>query len=254
MYVVGSDAGPGGSVLYRVDTFTSSPQRVTLADPGLLLADIAVTPSGSGYVIAYPSGPLGPYELRRIDLVSGATTFVMSIPTSQDSLEALNDDVLYCWGFLDPMLYRIDLRTLTVTPVVNMGRFGSDLALAPNGFDLYGSSLDRQLLRVNLVTLAVTNIGALDGGPGLRFPGIDFGPQGELYGVSGIDLSASAAVYRIDTQTAATTLVGDISGLGCFGISIRGSVVAVPTLSPRALAVMVALLSTVAVVALRWRG
>lgn len=253
LYAIGSDIGPS-SILYRVDSYRSTPQRVDLADPGVLLADIAVTPEGRAYVIAYPGGPLSdPYELHQIDLNSGAMTYVMDIPGNQIALEAADENTLYSWGFLDEAIYRIHLDTATWEPFVDMNANGGDLALAPNGIDLYGSSGD--LLSVNLQTGVITNHGPLVLPGELGFPAIDFGPSGELFGIIGDDGDANATVYRINPQDATKSVIGDISGVGAFGMSILlGGVVEIPTLSTQALVLLASLVALGGLVLLRRGG
>lgn len=56
--------------------------------------------------------------------------------------------------------------------------------------------------------------------PGLLVPGLDFDPSGQLYATSGNDGSTAAQVYRVNKLTGATTLIGDISGVGNFDMSI----------------------------------
>lgn len=250
LYAIGSDI-TSSSILYRVDSYSSSPQRVDLADPGILLADIAVTPSGRAYVIALPSDLLNdPYELHSIDLTSGITTLIMEIPATQIALEAVDENTLYSWGFIDEVIYRIHLDTMTWEPFVDMDANGGDLALAPNGIDLYGSSGD--LLSVNLQTGIITNHGTLLDPGDLGFPAIDFGPSGELFGIMGDDGDATALVYSINPQDATKSLIGDVSGVGAYGMTILlGGVVEVPTLSTRALTLMAALLAMGGLVVLR---
>jgi hypothetical protein len=252
MYVVGSDVTSAGSTLYRVDDFATVPVRVDIAVADLLFSDLAITPGGTAYVVAYPMGPLGPYELHSLNLSTAASTLVMSLPDSQNSLEAASETILYSWGFLDSRLYRIDLAAHTALPVIDFGHFGSDLALAPDGKLLYGASLDDRLLRLDLETLVVTDLGALNPGPGLRFPGIDFDMTGTLFGITGIDASAVSAIYRIDVTDASATLLGDVSGAGSFGMTIQGPLaVAVPALDPANLALLALLLVGSALILIR---
>jgi hypothetical protein len=222
MFCVGSGVGTNGSTLYRVDNFATAPNRVNIADTGLILTDIATATNGNAYVIDVVS------RLYQINLTNGATTFLFNVASSQNSLEAANNTTLYSWGFSDPTIYRIDLPSASFTPVVNTGFLGGgDLALDLNGTDLYGSTADGRLIRIDLNTLAVTNIGPPSVTPGV-VTGLDFDPSGQLFATSGDNGSTAAEVYRVDKLTAATTLIGANSGVGNFGMSITPAGPAVP--------------------------
>jgi hypothetical protein len=252
LYAIGSDISPS-NILYRVDFYNSVPQRIDLADPLLPLADIAITPAGRAYVIAYPGGPLSdPYELHRIDLASGVTTFIMNIPGNQIALEAADEKTLYSWGFVDEAIYKINLDTMTWEFFVDMDANGGDLALAPNGVDLYGSS--GNLLSVNLSSRAITNHGPLILPGDVGFPAIDFGHAGELFGIMGNDGDPTAVLYRINPQDASKSMIRDISGVGVYGMSILQGVVDVPTLSTRVLVIFAALVALGGLILLRRVG
>ncbi|HJR08134.1 MAG TPA: hypothetical protein VJ842_12810 [Pyrinomonadaceae bacterium] len=203
--------------LYRVDNYATTPTAVDLGEIGPRLTDIAITPSGIGYAITITG-------LYRIDLENGKTTLIRELfNRSQNSLEAASDNRLFTWGPGDTMIRSIDLTTLAVTPLVDPKKFGTDLALAPGGIDLYGTSLDGMLIKVNLVTLAVTTIGSL----GIQtnpIVGLGFASDGQLYGTRGSNTTGLAQVYKINVCTGAATLVGDIAGasqLGNGGMAMR---------------------------------
>lgn len=134
-----------------------------------------------------------------------------------------SDNRLFAWGPGDTVIRSIDLTTLTVTPLVDLKKFGADLALAPGGIDLYGTSLDGMLIKVNLVTLAVTTIGPL----GIQtdaMAGLGFASDGQLYGTRGSNTTGLAQVYKINVCTGAATLVENIAGasqLGNGGMAMR---------------------------------
>jgi hypothetical protein len=212
MFGVGSGVGTNGSVLYRVDNYASSPTRVNIAATGLILNDIAIAPNGNAYVVDET-------RILQINLTNGSTTPLLNLPGIHNSLEAANNTTLYTWGY-SPTIYRIDLTTHSVTPVVNTGIGGGDVALDPNGTDLYAAAANDHLIRVNLNTLAITDIGLMSVTPGLLIPGLDFDPSGQLFATAGVDGSTAAQVYKVNKFTAAATLIGDISGVGNFGMSI----------------------------------
>jgi hypothetical protein len=203
--------------LYRVDNYATTPTAVDLGASGAQLTDIAITPSGTGYAITTTG-------LYTINLENGKTTLVRELFNhSQNSLAAASDQRLFVWGFGDTMIRSIDLTTLTVTPLVDTKKFGADLALAPGGIDLYGTSLDGMLIKVNLVTLAVTLIGPL-GIQTEAMAGLGFASDGQLYGTRGSNMTGLAEVYKINVCTGAATLVGTIAGasqLGNGGMAMR---------------------------------
>lgn len=133
------------------------------------------------------------------------------------SLEAASDNKLFVWGLGDGVIRSIDLTNLTVTPLVDTKKFGGDLALAPGGIDLYGATNDGFLLKINLVTMAVTNIGPF-GIKSESMSGLSFASDGQLYGTRGSNTTGLAQVYKINLCTGAATLVGDIAGASRFGM------------------------------------
>jgi hypothetical protein len=193
MYCIGF--GKPNNHLYRVDNYaTTTPTAVDLGATGQLLTDIAITPSGTAYAITITG-------LYKIDLENGKTTLIKELfDRSQNSLEAASDDRLLVWGPGDTWIRSIDLNTLKVTKLVDPGKFGADLALAPGGIDLYGTTLDGLLIKVNLTTQAVTTIGPL----GIKtdfMSGLDFASDGQLYGTHGSNKTGLAEVYKINVCT-----------------------------------------------------
>lgn len=196
--------------LYRVDNYNTTPTAVDLGATGVRLTDIAITPSGTGYAITTTG-------LYTINLENGKTRLVRELfSKSQNSLEAASDNKLFAWGFGDKWIRSIDLTTLAVTPLIDTNKFGADLALAPGGIDLYGTSLDGMLIKVNLVTLALTIIGPL-GIQTNTMNGLGFASDGQLYGTRGSDTTGLAQVYKINVCTGAATLVREIAGASQFG-------------------------------------
>lgn len=196
--------------IYRVDNYATTPQAVDLGASGVRLTDIAITPAGTAFGITET-------KLFKVNLENGKTSLVAELfPHTQNSLEAASNNRLFVWGLGDGVIRSIDLTNLTVTPLVDTKKFGADLALAPGGIDLYGATNDGFLIKVNLATLAVTNIGSF----GLATEpicGLGFASDGQLYGTRGSNTSGLAQVYKINLCTGAATLVGDIAGASRFG-------------------------------------
>ena len=221
MFGIGSGFLGSGWTLYRVDAFDTAPSRVDIASIGKQLTDMAIVPNGTAYAIDATG------NLYQMNLLTGAIVSMFTIPAFQNSLDAANDFTLYSWGFIDQTVYRIDLLTATFAPVVNTGfQASGDLALDPNGVDLFGAAFANHLIRINLNTLVVTDIGIMFVAPGLVVPGLDFDASGQLYATSGNSGTGATEVFAVDKTTAGTTLIGDISGAGNYGMSINATAVA----------------------------
>ncbi len=196
--------------LYRVENYWTTPKAVDLGKTGVRLTDLAITPSGTAFGITTT-------ELFKVDLTTGKVSLLKELfPHSQNSLEAASDNRLFVWGLGDGVIRTIDLPSLTVKPLVDTGKFGADLALAPGGVDLYGATLDGFLLKVDLNTLNVTTIGSF-GIVTESLSGLGFDSDGQLYGTRGSNFTGLAEVYRINQCTGKATLVGKIDGAAKFG-------------------------------------
>lgn len=205
--------------LYRVDNYADAPAAVEIHPTEQRLTDIAITPSGVGYAITVNA-------LYRINLENGQTTLVRNLPVpSQNSLEAASDDRLYIWGNGDTKIRTIDLTKSGPPEVlVDPGKLGADLALAPGGIFLYGAALDGKLIKFNLVTKELKEVGTLTGITTGYISGLGFASDGQLYGTHGNNKGDIAEIYRIDECTAKTELVGrikDAENLGNGGMAMR---------------------------------
>lgn len=188
--------------LYRVDNYSNNPRAIDIGETGLRLTDIAITPNGTAYVITETN-------LYKINLENGKTTPVgmKRFTYSQNSLEAASDTKLFMWSPGNTWIRSMDLTNLTVTDVVDTGKYGADLALAPGGIELYGASLDGMLIKYNLVTKALTTIGSF-GITTDYMSGLDFASDGQLYGTHGGNTTGLAQVYKIDVCSGKATPVG----------------------------------------------
>ena len=206
--------------LYRVDNYGDTPTAVYLGSTGKVLTDIAITPSGVGYAITVN-------VLYRINLENGQTTLVRNLPVPSQNSLAASEDKLFMWGFGDIKIRVIDLTKPGPPEVlVDPGRYGADLALAPGGIFLYGAALDNKLIRVNLVTKEIKVIGQMKFSTPDRpvvetgyMSGLGFASDGQLYGTRGNNAGTIAEVYKIDVCTAETNpvRVPTIAGAENFG-------------------------------------
>lgn len=221
MYSVGSAVTGGSSSLYRVQNYGAGPAAEHRGWTGRRLTDIAISPSGATAFATSTD------TLFRIDLDNGQLTPLG--PTGllgTNSLEAASDSVLFAWSFHENTIRRLTLSAGSVvsTPLVTVPFTGTDLALSPQGCDLYATTLDRKLIKVNLATLQVTVVIArlTTQSPESGFAGLDFDAEGQLYATEGQDNSGLARVHRIDLAAGTAVIVGTIAGageLGNFGMS-----------------------------------
>jgi len=219
--------------IYRVEQYATAPQTIDLGASGEKLTDIAIDPCSSRtYAITVD-------RLFSVDVVTGKLNLLGQLPglAGLNSLEATCGGPLYAWGISDTRIFEVNPMTLATQPVADTHQLGGDLALSPDGRELFGAVLhDNVLVRVDLsskvtsttslkISDASVKIDGLNFGPDgtdIVMPGIDFGPDGKLYGTLGNDLSDPAAVCRIDTKTGLVTVIGPISnGLGNGGMTIN---------------------------------
>ena len=163
---------------------------------GIHVMDIAISPSGELF------GSTG-YRLVSIDPVTGAGTeggHHGSIPGFVVGLDFAPDGTLYGATQGSGALVSIDTTTgaATVLHVIPYSCIG-DVAVATDG-TVYGSFYSANLIRIDPVTGATTNIG-----PMRQSAAQDFEPiTNTFYGTSGL------ALFEIDPSTAATTDTGTI--------------------------------------------
>ena len=225
MYGTGTGSLTNGSRhIYRVDQFATAPQTTDLGASGEKLTDIAIDPCTSrAYAITVD-------KLFSVDLVTGKIHLLGSLTglAGLNSLEAACGGPLYVWGISDTRIFQVDPVTLTSQPVADTQRFGGDLALSPDGKELFGTELhEGVLVRVDLSSKKVTSMNLNTDALGTAvedtvIPGLDFGPDGRLYGTVGNDMNDEALVCRIDPKTGVVTVIGPITkGLGNGGMTIN---------------------------------
>lgn len=226
-YAVGSILD-GGSHIYRIDNFNSTPTATVLADSGTYLGDIAVHPtSGTAYAIASHTGMLHMVDLNTGDLTLVGDTGVIGL----NSLEVAPNGTIYARAYDSDGLWSLDPNTGAATLLVETDfGGGSDLALAPNGTDLYataslGDGVGTALIRIDLNSMNVVSIGSFGQNP-LLMPGLDFDSNGNLYAFAGQDNSGLAQVYHVDMATGAATLIDSIAGAQDLGL--LGATIAIP--------------------------
>jgi len=203
--------------IYRVEQYETSPSAIDLGASGERLTDIAIDPcTARAYAITID-------KLFSVDLVTGKLNLLGTLNglTGLNSLEVACAGPLYAWGISDTRIFTIDPSTLSTQSVVDTGLHVGDLALSPDGAALFGTTLDNQLVRVDLASKTATSV-ALQNAPD-RIPGLDFGSDGQLYGVLGNDFKGSATVCRIDPKTGTVASIGPIANaqhLGNGGMTI----------------------------------
>lgn len=218
MYCTGSGTNTDQSRhIYRVEQFDTAPQAVDLGASGERLTDIAIDRcTARAYAITID-------KLFSVDLASGKLHLIGPLTglTGLNSLETTCGGLLYVWGFSDTRIFSVDPVSLSTQPVADTKHEGGDLALSPDGGVLFGTTLDNRLVRVDLAAKTATSV-ALTNAPD-RIPGLDFGPDGQLYGVLGNDFKGAATVCRVDAKSGAVTIIGPVANaqqLGNGGMSI----------------------------------
>jgi hypothetical protein len=221
--------------------------------------------SGSGK--AFAQGSDGSFCGSTFNLATGST--ISTVSTGGLSLEGMEvvDGTWYAAGydgFDAHVLVTFDPSTGNVTPIGSTGLTTPLSGLAWDGSTMYaisGGSGPANLYTLNLTNGAATLVGST----GIQAGSLEFGPDGSLYagGTGGGPVTTSSRarslvavvstgnLYRINTSTGAATLVGPTG----FAEGITGLMLApiqeVPTLDPKALALLVVLLAVIGAVAIR---
>lgn len=244
-YAVGSTVGSGSSQIYRINEYATDPVADVIVDSGLYLGDIGINPSsGDAFVIEGHA----PGRLFHVDLATGTLDLVGSSGLNGlNSLEVAADGTIYARAFNSSLLWTLDPQTATPAVLVDtLYSGGGDLALSPTGEALYatadaGSGLSTALMHIDLETAAVVEVADISINQDTEaWAGIDFDPDGNLFGFLGHDNIGLAQVYSIDLDNYGATLVGDVVGaeeLGLLGAAIP---VTPPVPEPASLALMLA--------------
>jgi hypothetical protein len=219
-YAVGSVID-GGSHIYRIEDFSTTPHATILSDSGRYLGDIAIHPStGAAIAIESHSGMLVGVNLSDGSLSPIGNTGVLGI----NALEIAADGTIYARSYDSSNLWTLDPATGAASVLLDTGfTGGSDIALAPNGSDLYataslGDGVGTALVRIDLDSLNASAVGVFADDSPLVVPGLDFGPSGDLYAFSGNDAIGAATIYHVDPNTGAATLIDSISGAQNVGL------------------------------------
>jgi len=203
---VGTLTAAGGPVVHVDDSSgnlgivdVSSGAVTVIGNMGVVLTDIAFAPNGDLY-------GLSSVDFYRINPATAAVIRVGShgIPNG-NALVFDTNGTLYAAGFGTTLLYTINLATGIAGAVGNTGfRSAGDLAF--NAGELYMSSTDDRLIRIDLANAATgTAVGRF--GFSSVF-GLATGDNGVLYGISG------TRVFSVDINNGSGTLVADYGGLG----------------------------------------
>src|SRR3989454_3198174 len=219
---VGTLTAAGGPVVHVDDSSgnlgivdVSSGAVTVIGNMGVVLTDIAFAPNGDLY-------GLSSVDFYRINPATAAVIRVGShgIPNG-NALVFDTNGTLYAAGFGTTLLYTINLATGIAGAVGNTGfRSAGDLAF--NAGELYMSSTDDRLIRIDLANAATgTAVGRF--GFSSVF-GLATGDNGVLYGISG------TRVFSVDINNGSGTLVADYGGLG-FGPA-NGARFITKTISP----------------------
>jgi hypothetical protein len=179
-----------------------------------IMTDIAFAPDGRLFAMDFG-------DIYQVDPLTAQTTFIGEHPIPNgNALVFGGDDVLYATGGSSTQLWQVDPANGSSIPLGDIGASSAgDLAF--HGGELYVSSIDGNLVRIDLDPVSGTVVGSL--GFDDVF-GLATADDGVLYGISGTQ------VFSVDTTTGGGTALVDYAGQGlgvAFGSSFVGE--ALPT-------------------------
>jgi len=220
---LGSGVVLAGPVMYvddsrgnlgTVDVATGA--AVTIGNMGVVMTDIAFSPTGNLYGISFNS-------LYSINATTAVATLIGNHSIAcGNALVFATDGTAYAAGCQTTSLFSINTGTGASTNLGNMG-FSSGGDLAFNSGSLYLASSGNELIDIDLGNLANTSsVGSF--GVGNMF-GLATGSNGVLYGVSGTN------VYTINTATGAASSPVSFASQGltdAFGQSFFAEAAPVP--------------------------
>lgn len=236
LYAVGNGGTDGSSSLYRIEHHATAPVAVPIAEVGLELFDLAVDPTTDRFYAVARNQNL--YEL---DPSTAAPTLIGRLGrTTQNALEFDAAGQLYSWGFGDRNLYAVDKNSGFVTRLGDTGFLSAgDLAFHPNGF-LYGTTTANQLVKINPLTGSAVLVGSL----GFSGPfGLEVDAEGNMYVGQSSEVTFLARLYSVDEDTAAATLIANITGAAPLGLN--GLAFAAP--QPSGLSILSACVTTISI-------
>ncbi|MBM3881506.1 MAG: hypothetical protein FJ387_17570 [Verrucomicrobia bacterium] len=209
------------STLFGVSPIGGGATATTVGSIGYWGLDIAITPSLDLWSVGQTAG-----QIRRHSITTGATLQTVAIsglPANNNSLEALDDNTLFAWGYSgDAMrLQQINLLTQTATFITgptSAAAAGGDLALDPTDSNaLYGITTSDQLIRFDISGASWSVVGSLPSAP--LWTGLDFDhATGKLYAFTYSESSGSG-LYEINKSTAAATWLAWPGGTEYLGMA-----------------------------------
>ncbi|MEM4724936.1 MAG: hypothetical protein QXP01_07990 [Candidatus Hadarchaeum sp.] len=226
MYGLG--AIPGSNTrLFQINNYnTPSPTISIIGSTGRRLGDIAISSSGTLYVVEnVSSGNTNIYTANPNTAALSGPVFTLGAP-GINSLAWTPGDVLFTYGSLSGNVWRIDLVTNTASLLTTLPSVGGDMAWDPTDGSLYAVGLDMRLYKINPGTGAFTLQGIMNlGGP---FASIAVDYTGQMYATTALDNSAVLRYYSVNKNTGTSTLIADFTGLGLGTFGLGASVLPVP--------------------------
>jgi hypothetical protein len=233
MYGLG--ALPGSNTrLFQINNYnTSSPSITIIGSTGRRLGDIAISASGTLYVVEnVGSGNTNIFTANPNTAALSGPVFSFSAP-GMNSLAWTPGDVLFTYGYLSGNVWKIDLASNTASILTTLPSVGGDMAWDPTDGSLYAVGLDGRLYKINPGTGSYTLQGFLNLGGTFASIAVDY--TGQMYATTALDNSAVLRYYSVNKNTAAATLIADFSGLGLGSFGLGASVLPVPEPSSIAL-------------------
>lgn len=195
--------------------------RKALASAVVVAASLGTAQAGTLYIGAWDTG-----NVYSVDLTAQTTTQIASGFSRISGMEGIGND-LYVFNQSNDTVSKVDPTTGNVLTTYNLGALGinvtgegtfamhSDLT----GFTSSSSGSVGTYYRFDLNASTASLIGS-----GISFDGVDYAPNGILYGLTQSATTLGGSQLRtINTVTGATTLIGST---GIEGEALAGLVVA----------------------------
>jgi hypothetical protein len=194
------------SNLYRINLTTAA--VTTIGYTGVFLEGLALSPGGQLFGTDSGGG------FWQINKATGAATYIGN--TLRGDIEGLHFNGTQLLGVsLDsnpPQIFSINLKTAATTNIVTAQRAISGAARAMTVLDSNhvlisagspDTNIDHGLYSINLTTGDVELLAQLNLGTTAYLAGLDFDPQGNLYGLDG-----AGDIWLIDLANSHVTLIG----------------------------------------------
>lgn len=206
---IGYAVNPNVAQLYSINLTTGATTPIGSTAPFIGLTGLSFGPDGRLYGVDVLTD-----QLVTINTTTGAVTLVgnLMINVISGGLTFDSQGRLF-YADENGLFVQINPATGQGTLLGNNGQFITSLATSPGGV-LYGFSNNDNLYTINPANGALTLVGGL--GFNVFGGGLDFAPNGILYGTSS---SATASLFTVNPQTGQATIISALAP-GFHGLAI----------------------------------